>query len=122
MSRLPDTEFSVMKGLWECDTPISTAELRVHLENQRPWNMSALQVVLSRLEEKGFVKSEKQGRNRYYKVLISEKEYTGSESGTFFGRFGKSGVTDLVAGLYADKKISDDDLNELMEYIRSFGK
>lgn len=119
MNRLPDAEFSVMKGLWEMDDPVSTAELRTHLEEKRSWNMSALQVVLSRLEEKGFVKSEKKGKNRYYEVLINEETYISGESGTFFDRFGKKGVTDLVAGLYADRSITDDDLNDLMEYIRS---
>ena len=80
--------------------------------------MSALQVVLSRLEEKGFVASEKKGRNRFYSVIITEKEYFGSESGTFFGRFGKSGVTDLIAGLYKNNNITKDDLTELMEFIK----
>lgn len=118
MNRLPDAEFSVMKGLWECETPVSTADLRRHLEEKRNWNMSALQVVLSRLEEKGFVRSEKQGKNRFYTVLISEKEYISGESGTFFDRFGKSGVTDLIAGLYKNNNITKDDLTELMEFIR----
>ena len=119
MNRLPDTEFSVMKGLWKCETPISTADLRDILERERPLNMSALQTVLIRLEEKGFVTSEKIGRNRFYDVVITEKEYMNTESGTFFGRFGKKGLTDLIAGLYDSKNITKEDLGEIMEYIRS---
>ena len=118
MNRLPDAEFSVMKGLWESETPISTADLRKHLEKKRSWNMSALQVVLSRLEEKGFITSEKVGKNRIYTAIISEKEYMEAENGAFFGRFGKTGVTDLIAGLYENKSITKDDLAELMEFIR----
>ena len=81
--------------------------------------MSALQTVLSRLEEKGFVKSEKSGRNRFYTVLISEEEYLVEESRSFFGRLGGKKLTSLVAALYDSKDISDSDLEELKKFIDS---
>ena len=120
MKRLPDTEFSVMQGLWSAEkSTISTAELKEELEKERSWNMSALQTVLSRLEEKGFVKSEKSGRNRFYTVLISEEEYLAEESRSFFGRLGGKKLTSLVAALYDSKDISDSDLEELKKFIDS---
>ena len=119
MKRLHDTEFEVMMGLWRNETPISTSALRDHLEKERPWNLSPLQTVLSRLEAKGLVRSEIKKHNRYFVPLITEKEYLESESKTFFGRFGGKGLTDLVAGMYDSESITKDDLKELMEYIRS---
>ena len=120
MKRLPDTEFSVMQGLWSAESPtLSTAELKEQLEKERSWNMSALQTVLSRLEEKGFVKSEKRGRNRFYTVLISEEEYLAEESRSFFGRLGGKKLTSLVAALYDSKDITDSDLEELKKFIDS---
>lgn len=120
MKRLPDTEFSVMQGLWSAESPtLSTAELKEELEKERSWNMSALQTVLSRLEEKGFVKSEKSGRNRFYTVLISEEEYLAEESRSFFGRLGGKKLTSLVAALYDSKDITDSDLEELKKFIDS---
>lgn len=120
MKRLPDTEFSVMQGLWsaEKDT-LSTAEIKDQLEKERSWNMSALQTVLSRLEEKGFVKSEKSGRNRYYSVIISEADYLAEESRSFFGRLGGKKLTSLVAALYDSNDITDSDLEELKKFIDS---
>lgn len=120
MKRLPDTEFSVMQGLWSTEkSTISTSELKEDLEKERSWNMSALQTVLSRLEEKGFVKSKKSGRNRFYTVLISEEEYLAEESRSFFGRLGGKKLTSLVAALYDSKDISDSDLEELKKFIDS---
>lgn len=124
MKRLPDTEFSVMQGLWsamkECpDSPISTVSLKELLEKERSWNMSALQTVLSRLEEKCFVKSEKSGRNRFYTVLISEEDYLTEESRSFFGRIGGKKLTSLVAALYDNNDITDSDLEELKKFIDS---
>lgn len=119
MKRLPDAEFSVMQGLWSMECPVSTAELKEHLEEERSWNMSALQTVLSRLEEKGFVKSEKNGRNRFYTVIISENEYFAEESRSFLGRLGGKKLTSLVAALYESSDITDDDLEELRKFIDS---
>lgn len=122
MKRLPDTEFEVMQGVWKCDIPVSTAELKSFLDQNREWNMSALQTVLSRLEEKGFLKSEKNGRNRFYTPLISENDYLAHESRSFFKRLGITKISGLVAAMYDGKEISDDELDELQKFIDSCKK
>lgn len=35
MKRLPDAEFSVMQGVWSCDIPVSTADLKAYLDQKR---------------------------------------------------------------------------------------
>ena len=119
MKRLPDTEFEVMQGVWRCDVPVSTVELKAYLEKDREWNMSALQTILSRLEEKGFVKSEKNGRNRFYTPLIEEKDYLADEGRSFFKRLGVTKLSGLVAAMYDVKGISDEELEELQQFIDS---
>lgn len=119
MKRLPDAEFSVMQGVWSCDIPVSTADLKAHLDEKKEWNMSALQTVLSRLEEKGFVKSEKNGRNRFYTPIISEEEYLVEESRSFADRIGKKSLPKLVAAMFDNRKISDEEAEELMAFIES---
>lgn len=122
MKRLPDTEFEVMQGVWRCDTPVSTAELKAYLEKEREWNMSALQTVLSRLEEKGFVKSEKSGRNRFYIPLVEEKDYLADESRSFLKRLGGIKLSGLVAAMYDGKRITEEELEELQQFIDSHRK
>lgn len=119
MKRLPDAEFSVMQGVWSCDIPVSTADVKAHLDEKKEWNMSALQTVLSRLEEKGFVKSEKNGRNRFYTPIISEEEYLVEESRSFADRIGKKSLPKLVAAMFDNRKISDEEAEELMAFIES---
>lgn len=119
MKRLPDSEFSVMQGVWHSDIPVSTAELKAYLDKTKQWNMSALQTVLSRLEEKGFLSSEKKDRNRYYTPLVTEDEYLADESRSFIERLGGKGLTDLVAAMYKSRSISDEELDELQSFIDS---
>ncbi len=119
MKRLPDAEFSVMQGVWNFDIPVSTAELKAKLDEKKEWNMSALQTVLSRLEEKGFVKSEKNGRNRFYTPLISEEVYLVEEGRSFAERIGGKRLLKLVAAMFDNRKISDEEAEELMAFIES---
>lgn len=119
MKRLPDTEFEVMQGVWNCEKPVSTAQLKAYLEQEREWNMSALQTVLSRLEEKGFVRSEKNGRNRFYVPLITEESYLADEGRSFMKRLGKKGLSSLVAAMYDGGGISGEELEELQAFIDS---
>ncbi len=122
MKRLPDTEFEVMQGVWRSEIPVSTAELKAYLEKEREWNMSALQTILSRLEEKGFVRSEKNGRNRFYTPLIEEKDYLADEGKSFLKRLGVTKLSGLVAAMYDGKGISDEELEELQQFIDSHRK
>ncbi|MDE7293353.1 MAG: BlaI/MecI/CopY family transcriptional regulator [Oscillospiraceae bacterium] len=117
MKRLPDAEFAVMQGVWHSDVPVSTADIKSCLDRKKEWNMSALQTVLSRLEEKGFVKSEKAGRNRFYTPLVTEEEYLVTEGESFAERIGTKSVPGLVAAMFGGRKISRAEAEELMEFI-----
>lgn len=119
MKRLPDAEFSVMKAIWNCEQPVSTAEIKDCLSYEKDWNMSALQTVLSRLEEKGFVKSEKNGRNRFYTAVVAQEDYVLDESRDFARRMSGQSLPELVAAMFGGRKISDAEADELMKFIES---
>ena len=55
LMRLPDTELEIMKVIWESGRTLSTSEVKASLEEQRPWNVSALQTLLNRLIDRGFL-------------------------------------------------------------------
>ena len=66
LMRLPDTELEIMKVIWESGRTLSTSEVKASLEEQRPWNVSALQTLLNRLIDRGFLESYKEGKNRTF--------------------------------------------------------
>ena len=58
MERLPDAELEVMQALWRQEKyPVSSAALMEELAGRR-WLRSTLLNLLSRLDERGFVKLE----------------------------------------------------------------
>ena len=74
LTRLPDAELEVMQALWALDTyPAHTADIAARLE--RDWKAPTLLKLLSRLEERGFVRGEKAGRANLYTPLVAQKDY-----------------------------------------------
>lgn len=118
MKRLPDAEFAVMQEIWDTENiPVSTADIKSSLKTKKEWNMSALQTVLSRLEEKGFVVSEKNGRNRYYTPAVTREDYLAAEREAFAERVGAKSLPGLVAAMFDGRKISPAEERELLDFI-----
>ncbi len=118
ISRLPDTELEIMKVIWNSKETFSTSEIKEQLEARRPWNISALQTLLNRLIDRGFLESYKEGKNRFYVAAIEETAYLALENRLFLNKVNNNSLTKLVASLYDSRAISQNDLDELAAYIR----
>lgn len=115
--KLPDTELIVMQVIWNSVTPVSTSAIREKLQEEKPWNLSALQTLLGRLVNRGFLKTEKEGKNRYYEPLVSEEEYLAEDSRRYLEKWKGGSLRDLVACLYESESVTMEDLKELREFI-----
>jgi predicted transcriptional regulator len=120
--RIPDTELEIMQVIWSNPTPISTSRVKEILELSRPWKTGALQTLLNRLIDRGFLSADMNGKSKTYSPLVTEDEYLALESSSFLRRLSSNSITRLVASLYDSKTISDDDLKELNSYIDNVTK
>ena len=115
MEKIPNAELAVMQAIWSSDPPVSTSDIREVLQKDRPWNLSALQTLLGRLVKRGFLKTYKEGKNRYYEPLVSEREYLKSSGSRYLKKWGS--LSDMVACLFESDAITLEDLNELKAFI-----
>ena len=122
ITRLPDTELEIMQVIWTNPSPITTSEVKKILEEKRPWSVGALQTLLNRLIDRGFLKGEMQGKSKAYIPLVTEKDYLVVESKSFLKRMSGNSITRLVTSLYDSKSISDEDLEELTAFIENTKK
>ena len=83
----------------------------------RRWQTATLLKLLSRLEERGFVKREKEGRNNLYTPLVRREDYLSAESRAFLQRLHGGSLPSLVAALMDSRAISRRDLEELEEIL-----
>ena len=114
LNRLPEAELTVMRAVWRLEPPVPTGAIRARLEKERPWNLSALQTLLARLTERGFLSVGKEGRQNVYTPLVDEGEYLAFENAPFLeGR----GLPGLVAAMYDSRSVSREELAELRAFL-----
>ena len=68
--RLPDAELAVMQAVWAQSGEVGRADIEGALTSQG-WSANTLNTYLTRLCEKGFLTSRREGRNNLYTPLVS---------------------------------------------------
>ena len=123
LKKIPETELEIMQVIWSNPTPITTTQIKQKLEETRPWSQGAVQSILSRLTERGFLKTGVLGKSKTFEPIVTEDEYLKVESTSFFKRFGTKGsITGLVTALYDNNAISEKDIEELDAFIETIKK
>ena len=119
--RLPDAELEVMKALWSLgDYPAHTGDIAQKLD--KSWKAPTLLKLLSRLEERGFVAGTKEGRSNAYTPLVKEADYLASESRSFLERLHGGSLSSLVASLYPEVSLTQEDLAALERILEKGGE
>lgn len=116
--KLPDAEFEIMKVVWANEPPITTNIIMEQLGNEKEWKAQTVITLLLRLVNRGFIRTEKNGKERTYFPIVKREDYLKFESSDFMEKFHANSFTSLVTTLYNDKKISDSDLNELEKWLK----
>lgn len=122
MKKLPDAEFEVMQIMWKNQPPLTTAMMMQQLGTGCDWRVQTLIVLLNRLIDRGFVRSEKKGKERTYYPVVGEAEYLHFETSMFIERFHRNSVTHLVATLVDANKVSDSDMEMLTRLLEDKGR
>lgn len=120
VKKLPDGEFEIMKAVWQSEEPITstflTEKLKVILP-EKDWKQQTVMTMLVRLQQKGFLRSEKTGKERLYYSCISEEKYLKVEAESFRDRFKVGSFSGLVKALNGGEKISEEDIKELQKWL-----
>ncbi|MCL2525763.1 MAG: BlaI/MecI/CopY family transcriptional regulator [Coriobacteriia bacterium] len=117
IKRLPDAEFELMKVVWRGKPGITTSEIIDGLGAASHWKPQTVLTMLTRLIEKGFLTSERVGRQRNYTAAVDEAQYMSIETGGFMSRYRGNSVGSLVKTMYAGKDLSAEDIEELRTWL-----
>lgn len=117
MKRLPDSELEIMMIIWELDKPVTRFEIEDRLDEERKLSPTTILSFLSRLQEKGFLKVQKTGKNNVYIVQVDKESYMQKESKNILKRLYNNSAKNFLAALYDGDNLSEEDVNELMNYL-----
>lgn len=118
MKKLPDAEFEVMKVVWANQPPITTQIVMEQLGKKNGWKAQTAITLMLRLVERGFLRTEKKGKERMFYPLIGQDEYLKFETSEFMERFHGNSIAHLVATLYNGRKLKEEDLDELEKWLK----
>ena len=116
IKRLPDAELEIMKELWAAGEPLTRPQLEQRLA-RKSWTSTTLLALLARLESKGFVSRQKQGKGYLYAAAVTRQEYLPVGSRSALGRMFGGSARNLVAALAETHALSDTDIDELAAYL-----
>lgn len=117
--KLPDAEFDVMAAMWAGEPPVNTAYLMEAVGKDKGWKAPTLISFLVRLEDRGYIVSEKKGKERYYTPVADRDKYMQSVTEDFVEHYHGGSFVHLMDTLYKDKSLSEKDIDELLEWLKS---
>ena len=115
--KLGEAELEIMQAIWSEDAAITSVAIRDKLKGRRDWPLSSLMSSLYRLEDKGFIKCTRSMGMNLYSATVSENDYKAVASESFLKRLYSNSARGLVATLYKNNLLKEDDLRDLRDFI-----
>ena len=117
IQQVSDFELELMKTIWGNGGTALYAEIAEALEKKgTPATKNTIISLLSRLIEKGFLKTNKIGRRNRYTALVSEADYRSAQTETFLDKIYEGSAKDLISTLIQKEMISPDDYENLKKH------
>ena len=115
--QISDSELELMKIIWENGGTALYAQIMEALQKAgRTWQKNTVITLLSRLADKGFLKTNKIGRRNEYTAAVSEAEYQAAQTRTLLNKFYSGDAKGLVLTLLRQELFSEEDYEEVKQF------
>ena len=114
---LTSAEWSVMECLWE-HAPRTGRELSEALEKVNGWSRSTTLTLLRRLEDKGAVGTETEGKVKAFLPLVSREEAALRETENLLSRVYQGSLSLMVSAFTKKQALSRGELEELYAILK----
>lgn len=120
IQQVSDSELELMKIVWANGGSALYAHImEALLKAGRTWQKNTVITLLSRLVEKGLLKTSKIGRRNEYTAVVSEEDYQAAQAQIFLNKLYKGNAKGLVSTLIQREMISAEDYEELRQFWES---
>lgn len=118
---LSNTEFYILQYLWSLETPTTFAEIMIHFtEEGKTWKKQTVNTFLSRMIQKGYLKSDKtKGPRAVYSPVFTKKEFHEKYAKDIVEDYYDNSILEFVRAYTAGHKLDDTEKTELSSYIQN---
>lgn len=122
MQQISDYELALMKIIWANGGTALYAEIVKALEDKgTPWTKNTIITLLSRLTDKGFLRTRKTGFRNNYISIISETNYQEAQTKVLLNKLYEGNAKGLVATLIQKDLLSPEDYEDLKTHWEGRG-
>ncbi|MCI9157503.1 MAG: BlaI/MecI/CopY family transcriptional regulator [Lawsonibacter sp.] len=114
---LTNSEWYVLDCLWE-RSPQTVMELVAALGDRLGWAKSTTITTLRRMEDKGLLLCQIQGRAKHYSPAVSRDRAVRRETRSFLDKVYRGSVGLMVSAMAQDQALSKKEIDELYEILR----
>jgi len=110
-----------MEALW-AKSPATLGETIDRIGSRASWNYKTYQSYMNVLEKKGYISSEKRGRDKFYSPAISREECIARESRAVLSKMQSDSVGLMITSMVREGDLSRSDRLELMNMLEKMLK
>lgn len=123
MQQISDYELELMKVIWGNGGSALYAEIVTALADKgMNWTKNTIITLLSRLADKGLLKTNKIGHRNRYTAIVSSDEYQASQTENFLDKVYEGNAKGLVSTLIQKELLSAADYDDLRKYWQDMAK
>lgn len=120
--QVSDSELELLKIVWGHEgTALYACIMEDLLRSGRTWQKNTVITLLSRLVEKGLLKTNKIGRRNEYTAIVSESDYQAAQTQTLLNKLYEGNAKGLVSTLIQREMLSAKDYEELKKFWEKEG-
>ena len=110
-------EWKLMEYLWE-DAPRTLMEIVRAMGERVGWAKSTVTTMVARMEGKGLIRHETEGRTKKFYPAVSREEAVSTEADALIDKAFDGSAGLLVSSFLERKKLSQDEIGTLYELLR----
>jgi BlaI family transcriptional regulator, penicillinase repressor len=115
---LTDLENEVMQAVWDSGTCTVEAVHRI-VSCKRNLKETTVRTLLRRLEHKGYLKHQSDGRAYVYRAVEPARSLAARAVRQIIDRFCRGSVEELVSGMVDAKVLKKSDIEQLEKFVRN---
>ena len=113
---LSEGERKLMNLLWK-DAPKSIMQMVAELEEETGWDKHTIIVMLKRIEEKGAVSFEKEGRTKMYSPTVERSAVAKEETKRFLDKVYEGSLSRMLTAMVKQADFSENEMEELRQIL-----
>jgi BlaI family penicillinase repressor len=114
---LTELESAVMRVVWDAGRS-SVEAVHQAVSRNRDLKETTIRTLLRRLEQKGYLRHESDGRAYIYRAVEPARSLAARAVRQIIDRFCRGSVEELVSGMVEAKVMSKDEMERLEEFVR----